>query len=458
MKVIRHRLLVVFVVLNACLLVESRDLGDNNITFQRRQQLQQQRTSSRLSHAATSFHRRLFDRFRELVAGLSESEVSKIIFQRHNTPPVNKNATAIETLGPSEGQTLSPVISPSPTIPSDEGSMRPTRVGSPSEEPHSILPSDLITKSPTTLVTIVGIPTIVGTANPTGLQNPPNRESDIPTKTGTIQPSYQDTTFPSNMTYVPTGIGNVTGIPSAATVAPSDMVSDQTGNSINPSGTNTGGTSLAPAAASFVPTLTGNASTTSPAISSVPSDTSVSVDPSSLLGPTSSPGVDASDQPSLVITSSPNATLPPIGNESTAEFLTRTLTTDGSHLVPGTPQNDALVELETNFPDLTPASSQVEILQTYALNTIYFSTNGTGWRVRTGWTGPTPVCADETWYGVFCDSDGLVTNLTLLDNDLLGQLPSEIAGLANLGKQESSSPVYRLRIWLFLLTFHKFIP
>jgi len=67
--------------------------------------------------------------------------------------------------------------------------------------------------------------------------------------------------------------------------------------------------------------------------------------------------------------------------------------TDGGELqVAGTPQNEALLSLQSNFPDLLPTAgpaAQVEIMQIYSLDTLYFATNGTlGWGDSTGWIGP----------------------------------------------------------------------
>jgi hypothetical protein len=117
------------------------------------------------------------------------------------------------------------------------------------------------------------------------------------------------------------------------------------------------------------------------------------------------------------------------------EFLTATLTDGGELTTAGTPQNQALVSLQANFPDLDPSQgeeAQTEILQIYALNTLYFSTNGTSsWADKTGWTGPDPVCTP--WFGVSCSDTGtLVLGVDLTDNDLVGELTSEIRGLASL--------------------------
>lgn len=82
-----------------------------------------------------------------------------------------------------------------------------------------------------------------------------------------------------------------------------------------------------------------------------------------------------------------------------------------------------------------------EITQIYALNTIFFATNGTNWRVRDRWTGPTAVCGaepDNSWYGVTCNADSQVVEIDLEENDLFGQLPSEIRALVTLGKSSET--------------------
>jgi hypothetical protein len=124
----------------------------------------------------------------------------------------------------------------------------------------------------------------------------------------------------------------------------------------------------------------------------------------------------------------------PTPTENLIQFLTRTLTTDGSLGTSGTPQNDALLSLQTNFPDLVPTNGdddRLQISQIYSLNTLYFSTNGTSWKNSNNWASATFPC-DSPWFGVTCNGKTVVS-LNLTDNDLLGPLPSEIQGLSNLG-------------------------
>jgi hypothetical protein len=126
-------------------------------------------------------------------------------------------------------------------------------------------------------------------------------------------------------------------------------------------------------------------------------------------------------------------TLSPTENNPLANFLRETLTDDGSLDRKGTPQNEALMAIQANFPALNPDDGpdvQEEITQMYALNTLYFSTSGSSWVDGTGWTGPTPTCE---WPRVSCTGASVV-QLDLSSNDLMGGLPSEIRGLTALGK------------------------
>jgi hypothetical protein len=120
---------------------------------------------------------------------------------------------------------------------------------------------------------------------------------------------------------------------------------------------------------------------------------------------------------------------------------------NGSIAQSGTAQNLAYTILETNFPDLTPLNGkQMDILQIYTLNTIYYSLNGTEWKERTGWTGPTEPCTEPVWVGVQC-KDGIVIELDLSSNDLFGSIPAEIQKLTGLRKyQRIENSVYTVDV------------
>lgn len=155
--------------------------------------------------------------------------------------------------------------------------------------------------------------------------------------------------------------------------------------------------------------------------------------PTTVSNETLFPTVDSNE---TLAPSSINGTMGPLS--LLEEFLTLSLTDDGSLTTPGTPQFEALTTLETTNPDLTPGDQviNVEILQRYVLNTLFFSTNGANWIANEQWTSETHPCGDGTaapWFGVECNAErSLVQFLSLPSNDVAGTLPSEIRGLIGL--------------------------
>jgi hypothetical protein len=140
------------------------------------------------------------------------------------------------------------------------------------------------------------------------------------------------------------------------------------------------------------------------------------------------------------------------------EFLERELTDDGSLAIEGTPQNRALEQLLQTNPDLdtTDPDDQIEILQRYALNTLYFSTEGANWTNSLLWTEAGHPCGsddDPSWHGVICDDLLLVEELSLDMNDLFGQLTSEIRGLATLSKSIVKRRISRILSIALILLF-----
>lgn len=318
-----------------------------------------------------SFHRRLYNQIRQLLP-FTDNEVRSIIFQRHNAPPEQRNATLIDTLAPSDIVT---------------GGTSPT-------------------KSPQSFV-----PTIISSSEnkPT-----PSNDRDIPTRA----------VIPFMPTIEPSTSGSDEMKPSLKPFLRSDQPSDN--GSLVPIQTSS---DIPAPTQSDIPTP----SVQSPTIASDIPSTSSPGGPS-----TSSPAGSISDIPTLLEPTA-TTTLSPAGGNNTdiiIELLSRSLTTDGTLLESGTPQNDALIALITNFPELDPITNENEIIQIYSLNTIYYSTSGAKWKVRTGWTGPTPVCGEgrvDPWYGLECNDDNVVLAMALEENDLVGNIPSEIAGLFGLG-------------------------
>ena len=64
-----------------------------------------------------------------------------------------------------------------------------------------------------------------------------------------------------------------------------------------------------------------------------------------------------------------------------------------------------------------------------ALVALYHATDGPNWQHKGNWLSEEPI---GDWYGVTADSSGRVTNLSLSYNQLSGEIPPELGGLANL--------------------------
>ena len=60
---------------------------------------------------------------------------------------------------------------------------------------------------------------------------------------------------------------------------------------------------------------------------------------------------------------------------------------------------------------------------------LYNSTNGANWADNTNWLSDKPM---RTWYGVTTDDEGRVARLSLSENQLTGEIPTELGNLSNL--------------------------
>ena len=91
----------------------------------------------------------------------------------------------------------------------------------------------------------------------------------------------------------------------------------------------------------------------------------------------------------------------------------------------------------THTPDQAsdPAGTSVSS-DREALVALYNATDGPNWINNTNWLSDLPLA---TWYGVRCCDAGRVTRLILRDNDLNGELPSELASLTRLSELDLSS-------------------
>ena len=64
-----------------------------------------------------------------------------------------------------------------------------------------------------------------------------------------------------------------------------------------------------------------------------------------------------------------------------------------------------------------------------ALVALYEATNGDNWTNNTNWLSDRPL---DEWHGVRTDDGGRVTRLNLVENNLIGTIPSELGNLTNL--------------------------
>jgi len=154
-----------------------------------------------------------------------------------------------------------------------------------------------------------------------------------------------------------------------------------------------------------------------------------------------SPAGNQTPSPATSPSSTPGPTLPDGEATALGRFLEGTVDDTESLLADGTPQNLALRALETSNPELDPEDpdDQIQILQRYALNTLYFSTDGDQWIANTKWTTASPLCDEDgksSWLGVVCGKDApqVIERLSMAGNDMVGQLPAEIALLTSLSK------------------------
>ena len=75
-----------------------------------------------------------------------------------------------------------------------------------------------------------------------------------------------------------------------------------------------------------------------------------------------------------------------------------------------------------------PLTSQLQLMQRYALATLYFSTAGTSWTESTGWLSEGVEGEDEcSWFGIVCNDRNRVTSLDLGENNLDGVFPADLA-------------------------------
>jgi hypothetical protein len=100
-----------------------------------------------------------------------------------------------------------------------------------------------------------------------------------------------------------------------------------------------------------------------------------------------------------------------------------------------TPQSMAFNWMVTNNTNLGTLSDY-QLIQRYALATLYYSTNGDGWTDNKYWLDNDEECG--RWYAYYgqlnCTTTGELSDLILGYNNLTGSIPKEIGLLTSLGE------------------------
>ena len=102
----------------------------------------------------------------------------------------------------------------------------------------------------------------------------------------------------------------------------------------------------------------------------------------------------------------------------------------GPDPVPTATRTPATTNTPTPVPPPTPTTGISEAsLDRAALEALYRATGGRDWWRNANWLSDAPL---RTWYGVDANDKGRVTTLDLHDNQLRGEIPSELGTLSNL--------------------------
>jgi hypothetical protein len=130
-------------------------------------------------------------------------------------------------------------------------------------------------------------------------------------------------------------------------------------------------------------------------------------------------------------TQAPNTTTPI--PQDLSELISSASSDGGAALAtPSTPQYKALEWLAGN-PNLANYTYQ-QVIQRYALATLYYSTKGDSWASNDFWLSNADVCGKWNQYNgttIDCTSTGAVSSLDLPSNGLRGTIPPEIGMLSD---------------------------
>jgi hypothetical protein len=137
-----------------------------------------------------------------------------------------------------------------------------------------------------------------------------------------------------------------------------------------------------------------------------------------------------------VPTPSPSGNSQPVGTPTSSNDLRSLVITafpDGQAALqdPDSAQSRALQWLLSSAND--GVSAEEGYLQRYVLATLYYSTDGDGWKENTAWMSNTNECS---WISTansldVCDGSGRYLSLDLQENNLNGTVPSELAILSS---------------------------
>ena len=139
--------------------------------------------------------------------------------------------------------------------------------------------------------------------------------------------------------------------------------------------------------------------------------------------------------------------------ENVSELLSSLSVDDGAALTTvGSPQNQAFQWIMTNAN--LSEYSDAKLTQRYALATLYYSANGMNWKNAWGWLSDKDECSPSGWYQSqgaleesFCNANGELAVLKLMDNRLDGIFPPEIGMLGesleilNLSSNKLQGPI-----------------
>ena len=106
--------------------------------------------------------------------------------------------------------------------------------------------------------------------------------------------------------------------------------------------------------------------------------------------------------------------------------------TSGAHAlhVVGSPQHKALQWIALDDDNHVDMEDEDRIIQRYTLAVLYYSTGGANWTNQFEFMTEDDECA---WSGALqCDSNGIITDIDLRENELIGPMPHELSALTEL--------------------------